>query len=129
MTKDTVISGSGRRQWTTAQKVQIVEESLVPGASVAEVARRHNINPNLIYAWRRRPKTGAASSAAEGQSRFALVAVTAAGGTPRPIGNDKYDAGSMIEVVLRNGRVLRVCECATPARVAPLADALEECRS
>jgi hypothetical protein len=35
------------------------------------------------------------------------------------------DAGTMIEVVLRNGRVLRLPERAGPARVARLADALE----
>ena len=33
---------------------QIVEETLVPGASVSLVARAHNVNANLVFTWRRR---------------------------------------------------------------------------
>jgi hypothetical protein len=35
--------------------------------------------------------------------------------------------GSMLEVMLRNGRVLRLSERMAPARAALLADALEGC--
>ena len=35
-----------RRQWAKELKVEIVAESYVPGASIAEVARRHGINAN-----------------------------------------------------------------------------------
>jgi transposase len=42
-----------RRRWTSAEKARIVEESLAPGASVADVARRHDIHPNLLHVWRR----------------------------------------------------------------------------
>jgi transposase-like protein len=86
-----------------------------------EVAGRHGLNPNLIYRWRHQAKTGALSRAPEAQSRFALVAV-ATGGSARAHGGD-----CVIEVVLRNGRVLRLSEGAAPTRVAPLADALEAC--
>jgi transposase-like protein len=48
MTKDVAIAGCKRRRWTAAEKAQITGESLTAGASVAEVARRHDINPNLI---------------------------------------------------------------------------------
>jgi transposase len=128
MTKDAAHTHPGRRRWTADEKVEIVQESLAPGASVTEVARRHGVNPNLIYAWRRRPGIGASPSSDEMRSRFALVAVTAANGRGRAGGRDEYPS-AMIEVVLRNGRVLRLSECAAPSRVAPLADALEEYRS
>jgi hypothetical protein len=36
---------------------------------------------------------------------------------------------SVIEVLLRNGRILRLSESAAPTRVAPLADALEASES
>jgi len=127
MTKDMTIAGCQRRRRTAAEKAQIVRESLIAGASVAEVARRHGVNPNLIYAWRHR-NIGALSPAAEDHPCLALVAVTAANGRVGPGGNGEYTS-SMIEVILRNGRVLRLSECAAPSRVAPLADALEECRS
>jgi transposase len=42
-----------RRAWSEAEKRLIVEEALVPGASVAEVARRHGANANLVFTWRR----------------------------------------------------------------------------
>lgn len=59
MTTVTVLSGpERRRRWTTAEKLRIVEESLVPGTSVVEVARRHDVNRNLVTAWRRQARTG-----------------------------------------------------------------------
>jgi transposase len=45
--------GRRRRSWTGDEKRQIVEESLVAGASIAEVARRHGLNANQLFAWRR----------------------------------------------------------------------------
>ena len=39
-------------------KRQIVEETLAPGASVACVARRHGVNANQVFAWRRLYRQG-----------------------------------------------------------------------
>jgi transposase len=41
-----------RRQHTIEEKVRIVRETHVRGASVATVAQRHNVNPNQVFAWR-----------------------------------------------------------------------------
>ena len=43
-----------RRSWTRDDKRLIVEESLRDGASIAEVARRHDLNANLLFTWRRK---------------------------------------------------------------------------
>ncbi len=43
-----------RRSWTRVEKRRIVEESLRDGASIAEVARRHQLNANLLFTWRRK---------------------------------------------------------------------------
>ena len=128
MTADAATAGPERRRWTTAQKLKVVSESLAPHASVTEVARRHGLNPNLIYRWRHQAKAGALSRAPEGQSRFALVAV-AAGSSARPLTRRDHQGDYIIEVVLRNGRILRLSEGTAPTRVAPLADALEACGS
>ncbi len=45
--------GRRRRSWTGDEKRRIVEESLAAGASIAEVARRHDLNANQLFAWRR----------------------------------------------------------------------------
>jgi transposase len=42
-----------RRYRTAAEKRRIVEETLVRGASVAVVARRHEVNANLVFGWRK----------------------------------------------------------------------------
>jgi transposase len=47
-----------RRHRTVEEKIQIVTESRVPGVSVAEVARRHVVNANQIFAWRRQQDQG-----------------------------------------------------------------------
>ena len=45
--------GRGRRRWTAEEKRRIVEETGVPGSSVSVVARRHDINANLLFKWKR----------------------------------------------------------------------------
>ena len=42
-----------RRRWPVALKRQIVAETLVPGASASVVARRHDVNTNQLFRWRR----------------------------------------------------------------------------
>jgi transposase len=43
-----------RRRRSEAEKRKIVEEALQPGASVALVARRHDLNANVLFIWRRK---------------------------------------------------------------------------
>lgn len=50
---DVIPESVTRRRWSAAAKGRIVAESLAPGANVAEVARRHEIIPQQLYAWRR----------------------------------------------------------------------------
>jgi transposase len=50
---DVIISGSGRRSWSPDVKARIIAESMVPGANVAEVARRNDMQPQHLYMWRR----------------------------------------------------------------------------
>ena len=42
-----------RRLRTIEEKRRIVEETLQAGESVATVARRHEVNANQVFAWRR----------------------------------------------------------------------------
>jgi transposase len=48
-----VLSGpGGRRRWTAEAKGRVIEETLRPGANIAEVARRHGLMPQQLYGWR-----------------------------------------------------------------------------
>jgi transposase len=51
--RDLVKTEGERRQRTIAEKRKIVEETLVPGTSVARVARAHEVNANQVFGWRR----------------------------------------------------------------------------
>lgn len=47
-----------RRRWPDAVKRQIVAETLEPGSSVSLVARRHDVNANQLFKWRREYREG-----------------------------------------------------------------------
>ena len=47
-----------RRSYSKAFKRRVVAETLEPGASVAAVARRHDLNANMVFMWRRDPRFG-----------------------------------------------------------------------
>jgi transposase len=47
-----------RRRWSFEAKGRIVAESYAPGAVVSEVARRHDISPQHLFAWRKAARTG-----------------------------------------------------------------------
>jgi transposase len=40
------------RKWTAEEKANIVLEVLTTTASTAEICRRYNVRPTLVYAWR-----------------------------------------------------------------------------
>jgi transposase-like protein len=113
-----------RRRWTTAEKLRLVAESAASGLSIADFARRHDVHPNLVHAWRRQAKSGELSVAPDGAARFTPVAVATEGSAAFPARNDD-DGGSIVEVVLRNGRLLRLSDRMAAGRAALLADALE----
>jgi transposase len=125
MTTATILSGpERRRRWSAAEKARIVEESLAPEARVAEVARRHDVHPNLLHLWRRQARTEMLSVAADAGSRFVPVAIPTGNGAA-VVTAGGAGLGPVVEVVLRNGRVLRLPEGVAPARAVALADALE----
>ena len=45
--------GRKHRWRTKAERRAIVEETLVPGASVSRVARRYDVNANQVFHWRK----------------------------------------------------------------------------
>ena len=55
-----------RRRWSEAERLRIVAESYRPGVSVSMVARRNDMNANLLFTWRRRYGKRAAGSGSGG---------------------------------------------------------------
>src|SRR4051794_40962664 len=55
------VNGEGmppRRQYPLELKRRVVEETFAPGASVSVVARRHDLNANLVFEWRKQYRQG-----------------------------------------------------------------------
>lgn len=46
------------KSYSLEVKRQIVEETFAPGASVSIVARRHNVNTNMVFGWRNQYREG-----------------------------------------------------------------------
>jgi transposase len=63
---DAITSVRRRRRRSAAKRLRMVGESLEPGASVSLVARRHGVNPNQSFTWRRLAAHGAFTAAAAG---------------------------------------------------------------
>ncbi len=45
-----------RGKYSVGFKKRVVAEALVPGASVANIARAHGLNGNMIFGWRKDPR-------------------------------------------------------------------------
>ncbi len=50
---DVIPAGRGRRNWTPEAKARIISESMQLRANVADIARRNDMLPQQLYAWRR----------------------------------------------------------------------------
>ncbi len=70
-----VITGTGRRRrFSDDDKARIVEETLVAGAVVSEVARRHGLTPQQVFTWRRQMRSTVAAGS-EGAPSFVPAVV------------------------------------------------------
>ena len=64
---EVITSVQRRRRWSAEEKVSIVDETHLPGASVSEVARRHGVGANQVFGWRRLMAQGALTAASAGE--------------------------------------------------------------
>jgi transposase len=51
--------GQKKRFWSDDEKRSICRQTMAPGVSVAQVARRYSMNSNLIFKWLRDPRFAA----------------------------------------------------------------------
>jgi transposase len=72
---DTRQAGAKRRRWSLEVKRQLVAETLEPGSSVSIVARRHDVNANQLFKWRRELLPKAPPAAAEGSTMLPVEIV------------------------------------------------------
>ena len=98
-----VISGAiGRRRWSAEAKARIVTESLAPGVVISEVARRHDLRPQQLFAWRHQARQGRLALPAAELSFVPVVDAAEALSA-----ETSASPGGLIEVAL-GGAVVRV---------------------
>ncbi|MGR3639417.1 IS66-like element accessory protein TnpA [Alterinioella nitratireducens] len=116
------VSQGGQRRWPDRVKARIVAETLVPGATVNDVAREYDLRPNQLSAWRRMAKDGdLLLPAAEGEVEFAPLVVFDV--ESRSAAEDAEPTPSTIEIM--TGSVAVHLDGATPAgRIAEIVRAL-----
>lgn len=109
--------GVRSRKWPDEVKARIVAETLVPGATVNEVAARHGLKANHLSSWRTMARQGKlVLPAPEDEVEFAAMVVAA----PPP---KKAAAEEIVEIIM--GPVtIRLETSASAERIAAVARAL-----
>lgn len=64
-----------RRRWSDDEKRMICAQARMPGVSVAQVARRYDVNANQIFNWMKDPKFAADDAVDEEDARFLSVEI------------------------------------------------------
>ncbi|WP_284945632.1 IS66-like element accessory protein TnpA [Acidisoma cladoniae] len=109
MAKVEILTGAERqRRWSTELKLSILQEAFCADGTVSDVARRHDVLPQQIYAWRRkfsRPKLKSPEIAS-------FIPVSLIGASESSSEGSKRSGGRSrckdVEIVLKNGRLLRI---------------------
>ena len=115
-----------RRYLELEQKRQIVEETLAEGASVAQIARVHGVNANLVFNWRKLYRAGQLG----GRAGNKLLPVRVTGESCTPPAVPWTEAGGLlgsagtIHIQLEHAQV-RVESSANPVLMRVLLECLQ----
>ncbi len=113
------------RKWPDGVKARVVAETLKPGASVNEVARRHGLPANHVSSWRTLARQGRlVLPAPEDPMEFAalLVGPSEDGCRAAPYGPGQPEQGR--PEIIAGAVVIRLEAGATPDRIASVVRAL-----
>ena len=109
--------GQGSKRWSAARAGEVLAEVKQSGESLSAYGRRHGIDPQRLYSWRRKLD---AVKGVDVAARVAFVPVRIAPeATTRP-------AAMAFELVLGGGRVVRVGADFDSGALQRLVEALEE---
>jgi transposase len=119
-----------RRRWSQDDKMRIVEETLVPGAKVTEVARRNGIAASVVFTWRRQART--IEKVGPCFAPVQIVAAETSGENAKALSDDDrrlrpvpVTRVGLIEIDLGNRRRIRVDAQVDPDALARVLDVLE----
>ncbi len=99
-----VLGAERRRRWRDDEKLSILAAVGVNGATVTDVALRHDVTRSQIYGWRRDLKRKGRLTAEAPVQFMALPPVSPSPALP----DERGGSEATVEIVLRSGRRLRV---------------------
>jgi Transposase len=111
-----------RRRWRADEKPRIIAAAMQPGASVSEIARRHDMSRALLWNWRRQARIAAELA----QQGFVSVKIT----SPAPVQRAGGDGGAAaacagrIEIAFPDGICIRLEGEISPATLRRVIAAL-----
>ena len=115
-----IVVASTRRSWSRAEKRAIVAETRDPGTTVSAVARRHGLNPSLLFRWRREELDEERAAAQPAQPAFVPLLLP----SPTTIAPVEPVAASVIEIVLAGGHRIRADASVDAALLRSVIEAL-----
>jgi transposase len=123
---EVIVGVERRRRWRPDEKLRILAELDEPGATFAEVARRHEISRGLLWQWRDAQRRGVLVAE---ETSFLPVRVVpepplTATSSPAPAEVDAEPDDNRIEILLPDGTALRVPETISAAILRRLLTAL-----
>ena len=105
-----------RRKWSDDEKRMICAQARMPGVSVAQVARRYDVNANQIFNWMKDPKFASEDAAKEDGGHFLPVEIVPEPAPAAPV----VETTGVIELELANGHRLRISGGYDPEAIARL---------
>lgn len=98
-----IVVASTRRSWSREQKRAIIAETRTAGRTLSEVARRHGLQPSLLFRWRRDALEQDRLAAQPPQPAFVPLLLP----SPGNAASSERVASSIIEIELASGHRLR----------------------
>lgn len=115
-----VVDTGRRRRFTEAEKLRIVEESLLGHRQASRTARRHGIPNSLLFRWRKAYREG---RLATGGAAFVPAMVVA--DRPTEVTASAGDGDGRMEIVVCGDRRVIVGRDVDPAALARVLEVLE----
>jgi transposase len=97
------VAGTKKRRRSIEERREIVEATLQPGASVSRVARRHDVNANQMFHWRKLYREGRLGDSAA--TKLLPVKVTEERSAREAEGDGNAWRPGTIEIQLAKGTV------------------------
>ena len=110
-----------RRRWSVEEKLRIVAECDLPGASPVDVARRYDLSTGLVYTWRRM----AQGRPTRGLEAVSMLPVVIAETVTPPAPRGRAPRTGRMEIGLPGGIKLKVDAGVDPQALAAVIAALQ----